>query len=68
MISHIEIIKILLSMFLILCLGIAGPIVFEVISGKKTNRKTRIRVGGVCITVLIWYLWLSWFFFRPLYR
>ena len=58
MILHTEAIKILLSILLIICLGVAGPIVVEAVSGKRTNMETRIGVGGVCITVLIWYLWL----------
>ena len=58
MMSHIEVIKALLSILLIICLGVVGPIVFEAVLGEKTNTETRIAVGGTCIGVLIWYLWL----------
>ncbi len=55
MISHTEAIRILLSMFLILCLGILGPIIFERVYGKKTNMEMKVLLGGLCITVLIMY-------------
>jgi hypothetical protein len=57
MISHTEAIRILLLMFLMLCLGILGPIIFQVVYHKKINMEMRVMLAGLCITVLILYQW-----------
>jgi hypothetical protein len=57
MISHTEAIRILLSMFLMLCLGILGPIMFQAVYGKKIDMVMRVSLAGLCITILILYQW-----------
>ena len=42
-------------MFLMLCLGIGGPIIFEGVFGKKIGTEMRVAMGGLCITILILY-------------